>query len=155
MPPSLSDSKAVLKTSLRTHLCKRHPAKCCGDQEGDGRQVLARNSLPWSQRQDVQRSEDWRLGGALSLGIPEGFVQQVDLTLRRPMGQSALLRGSLGAGVGRNAQSRKPDSILNHPDPSLIGPGQEPAMNSFPQAGSELCGKGLAQGSGLRLSPLF
>lgn len=82
-------------------------------------------------------------------------MEQMDLTLCRPMGQSALLRGSSGAGVGRNAQSRKPDSILNHPDPSLIRPGQEPAMNSFPQAGSELCGKGLAQGLGLRLSPLF
>ena len=55
------------------------------------------------------------LGGAFSFGIPEGFIEQVGLTLYRLMGQSALLGGSSGAGVGRNAQSRKPDSILNPP----------------------------------------
>lgn len=54
-------------------------------------------------------------GTALSLGSPKGFMEDVNLTLCRPVGQSALLGGSLGAGVGKNAQSRKPGSILNAP----------------------------------------
>lgn len=29
--------------------------------------------------------------------------------------------------------------ILNHPDPRLVRPGREPAMNSLPQANVELC----------------
>lgn len=58
---------------------------------------------------------DPKVRETLSLGSPEGFLEEASLILCRPVGQSALLGATGGWGAGRNAQSRKPGSILNLP----------------------------------------